>query len=464
MGISWSQGLLAGAAGVAEYSDQQQRVRQSRLDKTTALENDMAMIQAKSRYAQKMNEYKDNKKQLNALKGVRSGGFDEQVRLFQTLGYSPKDSMVRATQAMQGVTERLKRPTEMDEPTLNFKSKQAGRAKSPLQNWAEAYMKPADVAKEPTESLQKFINEPQGSLTPAGGKQEPEAPEAPEGQIEAQSIGGQEFTPDPSFTNPLAAADELETIKISGSKGRQKGKWISSRNKRTGEMTNRQFWGSGETSDKLVDPAKEVNPDGSVSHYTRTMDVRGKISRTGETWKTKLAPDGKKKEVTVELPTRENYIKMPSEAAKGQGQIRGQFYTDFPDAERELWSEMKAGTFNFFSANEAPENFEESMADAMLFIKNRQAPLVPETLLDKPEDMTALNDRWKAMAYVKVMQEEGVIEAVASGAIKPETFFGPKMNSGLPRITRIQQAILGMDEYKKDSEKWGIKFTNSTQF
>lgn len=462
MAISWSQGLLAGAAGVAEYSEQEQKRRQTRIDKTTQLQNDMAMIQAKSKFAAKMNEYTQNKKQIKALQGVESGSYDEQFRLFSTLGYSPKAAATRAEQVMTTGEGRISRPTEMKEPTLNFKPSQSSRAKSPLQNWAEAYMKPAESYQPPSESLQKFIDEPQGELVPAGGRptEVQEEPQVPEDQIEPQTIGGQSFTPE---QNPYYEPIKPKMIEQSGSKGGKKGKWVVGVNEQTGEEMYKTFFANGETGTKLIDPKVEQLPDGRTVRSTRALTAQGKVYETGERWVTKQAKDpttGKAKKIaSLEQPTREQYIKIPKD-----DQMGGQFHTDFPKEEQEAWGKMEGSSFNLFSSNDAPENFKESMADAMLFVRNRMAAQVPPERIDDPEFMKALDTRAKALAYLKVLDVEGILSAVDEGAIEPDVFFGPALNKGMPRIKQIQDQILSMDDYKKDPSKYFNQFTKSVQF
>ncbi len=104
------------------------------------------------------------------------------------------------------------------------------------------------------------------------------------------------------------------------------------------------------------------------------------------------------------------------------------------------------------------------MADAMLFVRNRMAAQVPPERIDDPEFMKALDTRAKALAYLKVLDVEGILSAVDEGAIEPDVFFGPALNKGMPRIKQIQDQILSMDDYKKDPSKYFNQFTKSVQF
>jgi len=481
MAISWAQGLLAGAAGVTEYSEQEQLRRQQRNDVATKLENDMRMTQAKSKYASKMKQYEENRVQMDALRGVKPGGFDEQVRLFQTLGYSESSAAIRASAVMAGKAPRIQRPTEMAEPTLNFKSQSSTRASSPLEDWVQNFRKPPKTFEPAGESLQNFAQQPLGSaepidtdqadtegeVTPVGGDAATQEQQA-EGQLEPQIIGGQEFAVDPNWVNPLAKPVAPEILRQDGSQGNQAGEWVVGMNKATGEQEYRVFFAKGETSDKLIAPHIVQNSDGSKIAIGMKVDAQGNQSETGERWRTQIKTDpntGKSTEVVgLELPTREQYIRRASGSAAEAGQQSGQFYTDFPDAERELWKAQDTESFFF---TETPEGFEETMADSMLFVKKRQAAHVPPNKIDDPKFMAQLNARAKALAYVKTFEGDvqSVIDAVEAGAIEPSTFFSRSIDrKSMPSMRAIQDGILNLPEYAKEKSKHSRTFTNSLRF
>ncbi len=465
MAISWSQGLLAAAGGVAEYSNQEQQKRQMREDKTAELENRMREVQAKSRYAAKMNEWIENRKNLKSLKGIASGSYDEQRILLMQQGHSFKDADRRATQIIKNGEPTLSRPQEVEEPNIEFNPRMAKTASSPIQDWVKAYKEEGKTfepsePKEPKGTLKEFQAEPQGSLEPMGGPTEEQPPEEDDDQLQAQEVQGQQFTPQEDFVSPYAEPVELKTVEQMGSHKGQKGKWVTGYNEQTGEKSYRTFFPSGVTSSKIIDPKIEPLPDGRTIRSTRVMDARGRVKLTGERWITKLAKDpktGKETKIAVlEQPTREQYIKEPD-----GNQMGGQFYTDFPKEEQENWKFVDGDQW---WKDSTPEGFRETMADNMLFVRERQSKVVDETKLDDVTYMGNWDARTKAMAYLKTLKVEGVIAAVEAGGIPPDVFFGPLLNEGLPNMQKIQAGILTLDEYKGNITKFKSQFTNSTQF
>lgn len=481
MAISWAQGLLAGASGVAEYSDQEQQKRQLRLDKTKALEDQMAMTQAKSRYAAKMNEWIENKKELKALQGLEAGGFDEQRILYMQKGYTPQEASVRAAQVIQSGGPRLTKPKRVDEPNIDFNPRMAKRAKSPLQEWIEGYKEEPSTyqPEEPKpstnkQSLKEFTREPQGSLEPMGGQGPTELQELVDGgNLQSQTIGGQEFQPQPDYVNPLATPEKLTKTVVKGVMvDGKEGDTIVWSNPQGKEVT-RQHVTTGKAAVGGLFYKESQLPDGSKIKEQMMIDPEtGEPKSTGERWRTKIADEvdpktgNKKVTAILDLPTREQYIRMPSEKAKEEGQIRGQFYTDFPDEEREKWKELdyEGGFFGY--GKETPEAFEESMADAMLEVKRKQSKVIENNpaLLDNPKVMRQLEDRWKALAYTRVLEPEAIIKAVKEEAFDPVTFFGPQMNK-YPTIQKIQEGIMQLDMFKgKDKGKLYNQFNSSVRF
>jgi hypothetical protein len=136
MSISWGQGLLAGAAGVAEYSQQEQARRQKRLDRTTELQQQQRTMVAKSKYASRIKEYEGNRKVLQSLEGTAVGGQHEQTALYMGKGYTAKEANRMGAAASRGEVPKLSRPKAMKEPAFNIPAVKYGQARSPIGDWA----------------------------------------------------------------------------------------------------------------------------------------------------------------------------------------------------------------------------------------------------------------------------------------------------------------------------------------
>lgn len=194
MSISWAQGLLAGAAGVAEYSDQEQARRQRRLDRTTELQNQMRMHQAKSKYSVKLNEYTENRKRLSSLAGVEPGSVQEQLILHKQLGLTEKAAALSWKKG-----SRLQRPGALELPEFLMPSVLEQQASSPIQDWARKYAYGSE--KGPLEQIEEARDEAAvDPLDTSGVERELEIPR-------------QEFTasiPRDSQGNPMTQRDAAD--------------------------------------------------------------------------------------------------------------------------------------------------------------------------------------------------------------------------------------------------------------
>jgi hypothetical protein len=168
MSISWAQGLLAGASGVAEYSKQEQQRKQKRLDRTNDLKNQMALLQSKSKYATKIKEYETNRATLKALEGLQEGSYEEQFMLYKDKGLKDEVAHTLATANMKKGKLQA-RPKSMAMPKLLLPTPEEGVAKSPLGEWASNFSR--SLRSDETNELQR--------TSARTGSTEPTVPEIP---------------------------------------------------------------------------------------------------------------------------------------------------------------------------------------------------------------------------------------------------------------------------------------------
>lgn len=186
MAVSLLEGLFAGAAGVADYTEEARKTKQARMDKTIDLQNEMAMHRAKSAYAAKLNEYQASQAEVRALQSVPAQSLAEQVYLHKKLGYSEKHALRAASMAIKS-KQFLQRSKPMAFPELNMPELSAGqRATNPLTDWIANYLKgdnPYDSQESalggPTEPTQD-ISQPAQAEGDLGYGQSP-YPQGPQG-------------------------------------------------------------------------------------------------------------------------------------------------------------------------------------------------------------------------------------------------------------------------------------------
>ena len=214
MAISWGQGLLAGAAGVAEYSQQEQAKRQQRLDKTTDLQNRMRIEQAKSKYSVKLNAHTKNANLLNMITGMKAGSFNEQAALFRAQGYTGSDVSAMAAAAVNGKIAKLTRPEAMAEPSLSFQAIKPGRARSPIDDWIRNYRQEGvqDSEQQIRDEFQREETEREAAAPQLGSPvSAPAAPFSPD-QVPAISTSLPESGDVREIPKGLGAFDPLATM------------------------------------------------------------------------------------------------------------------------------------------------------------------------------------------------------------------------------------------------------------
>jgi hypothetical protein len=436
MAISWAQGLLAGAAGVAEYSQQEQGRRQQRIDRTEELRNNMRMTHAKSAYASRVKEYEGNRKSLSNLEGVEAGSLAEQISLHKDLGFSEEAAFAASEQAMRA-GKPLKRPRAMKLPEFEMPSITQRQASSPLQDWVRGFRQSYDetpAVDEAPQELEVQTSGPNTSFEP-GVNPNPEDFGTMEttGSQPVEAVGGISAQDQATFDamKPVVKPEKPIITKQASVRDGRGGQLVSVTDPTTLE-TSSTFIPSGISGMVSVDPIKVENEDGSI-----TMTERVFNPETDEIYDTNIftlqSADPEAPVEPVNLATIKEYQNPGSE---DKGIPQGQFYADFPETERDRWTNSDKDSIIF---TEAPEGFEGSMAGAMLEMSQAGYKKLKGKHMT-PNNLAAIKQAWKAQAYMKVLGAEGVKQWIDDGAINKEIFFGRSVNR-LPSVKALHELL-----------------------
>lgn len=207
MALSFGRALLAGAAGVAEYSNEEQQRRQARIDRTQQLRDNMQLEQAKSKYASRYNSYERDNQILDQLGDTDPNSPMGQLALL--MAYNPKlDAATASVMISKG--RKVKVPQRGEEPVFDMPEFQdPGRAVSPIEDWFNGYSNASERKKKLAQATyEQFIAENQGQTeSPLVGQAmgdyqppvDPQAPlsqQGPQGTLEP--MGGAGVVPDAS--------------------------------------------------------------------------------------------------------------------------------------------------------------------------------------------------------------------------------------------------------------------------
>lgn len=436
MAISWAQGLLAGAAGVAEYSTQEQGRRQKREDRTQELRNNMRMTHAKSAYGSRVKEYESNRQALRSLEGVEAGSLAEQISLHKSLGFSEKAAFAASEQAMRA-GKPLKRPKAMSLPEFEMPNFAQRQASSPLQDWARGFRE--SFEEQAPEEVPQDLAVQAAAPSPTGQMEEtsfsePEATEATEAPVEPmESAGGISAQDEATFAamRPVVKPEKPIVTKQSSVRGGRGGQLVSVTDPITLE-TSSTFIPSGVTGLTSIEPIRMENADGSITVTERVFNPENDEIHDTNIYDIRSA-DPEAPVEPVNLATIKEYQNPGSE---DKGIPKGQFYADFPDKERDKWANMDKESWFF---DEAPEGFPGAMAGAMMEATQaghkylRGKHMTPSTL-------ASLKQAWKAQAYMKVLGAEGVRSWIEDDALDKEIFFGRNVNR-LPSVKALHEQL-----------------------
>lgn len=463
MAISFGRALLAGAAGVAQYSEQEQARRQQRLDRVKELQDRLIVESAKSRYAAKFNRYEKDKEVLRSLGTTDPNSEAGQFILATKLGGLDPDSAVASIRS----GARYSAPTLGKEPTFSMpRFSDTRRASSPIEDWVRGYtngevgpqkVSYQDFMKEQTDKFQEVQlpgmedERPPQAPSPelqalADGKvdggAEPLGTMPTEEQGELQQLGGQQPMTMSAFMKP-SKPPKMEVTKQDSIRDGKKGTLVSFTDPQTLE-TKSTFIPTDMAGTVRLESIKQQRQDGSEIITERFLDPTTNDILTGDQFMTKSA-DPEAPVEPVKLIDIKEYMR------KGKDdQPDGQFYSDFPEGERDKWNTIGEDE-GWFWFDKTPEGFEGAIAGAYMDSKNASIRKFKGKHVANPNFMTEMRDVWKATAYLKVLGADGVAEAIEKGAIEPEVFFGNRLNR-LPAIQQVQRK-LGITKMQ-DPEKY----------
>ncbi len=281
MAISFGRALLAGAAGVAEYSNEEQRRRQLRLNRVQELQDRLQVENAKSKYAARYNQWERNKQIKAQLGNTDINTAAGQVHLGSILTGKKFEEV--ALLAKGGA--RWEMPKDMEEPIFEMPQFSGiKKASSPIEDWVNGYRgsdKPESIEQKGKEALEEIYGQQLASQfqeVPMADERPAQAPQTlgPSPELQALADGKVEGT-----MEPLGASDTSENGSLQP----------------LGGMEQRKALGGGVTFDSFIaKPKKEFN-----SHWSKSVDGKGKESdvlymtdkNTGET-KVVRFPTGKK--------------------------------------------------------------------------------------------------------------------------------------------------------------------------
>ncbi len=462
MALSFGKALLAGAAGVAEYSNEEQQRRQARMDRTQQLMDNMQIEQAKSKYATQYKAYERDQEVLKSLGSTDPNSVQGQMILMQA--YNPGMEPALAFQMIQGGA-KMKAPVKSDDiPVFDMPQFQrGGRAVSPIEDWfngftnakarnleraqaeyskfqlqmesEQATTQPESQAMTiPTQAMGDYQppgQETAGTLEPMGG-----AGKVPQADFDRdlQQLSG--------FFRPKADPIKYEVTKQDISVNGKKAKQVSFTDPNTGKTnttiipTNISAWG-------MIDPMVQETSSGAKVTTERFINPEDNTIILGTQYQSKAADP----EAPVE-PVRFEDIKQYM--FKGDDKnSKGQFYGDFPETERDKWEGLGVDQgWAYFDAT--PEGFEQALAGAFLETKKSTSAKLLNKHVSNPKFMSELRDVQKATAYLKVLGADGVADAVKKGILDKELFYSPKMNK-MKSIQQLQ-AQLGITQTEDPEE------------
>ena len=438
MGLSWTDGLLAGAEGVAKFSDNERTKRQARLDRIQQLKDSVSVHRAKSDYALRLQRYEDNQKAHRSLGEIDPSSAKGQLLLMRH--YNPNISEGLATQLVQQNFSRknplLKLPDKMDEPQFNLPSLERGEvAISPISDWVfsfknsgskkyasslEEYQTQGDKPIEqppqqasalPTPSPQtgdgiEPTQTPGGTTVGAGGTMSPVGATAinPEDQAVFESLRKK--------TQPV----KYDIRTASGVQGGVKGQFITAIDPHNPSNIITHFVGTGEAALKQLPSITRENEDGSKTLITRQLNTETGVVDSGDEFQVASA-DPSAPATFVKTSDLKNFMQP-----KTNSQSAGEFYGIFPEEERRKWSSWY---------EREPEGFKERLG--AVYLQNKvnlfaEGAFIAADISD-PKTMAEADHYVKALSYLQVLGgPDALIEAVKEEQVPISLMYGPEQD------------------------------------
>jgi hypothetical protein len=447
MAISWAQGLLAGAAGVAEYSNQQQDRRQKRMDRTHELQNQMRMTHAKSAYASKVKEYEKNKSTLKALEGMEAGSLTEQVALHRALGFSEKASFAAAQSAV-AAGKPLQRPGAVELPEFEIPNMMQGQASSPVQDWARNIRK--SFSTEPQALPEQPVAEETPAYQPGVYPSPSEFGQAVPATLETESpvVPGEPITTsggisaqDQMTIDALAPKVEYQIKSRTGVQADQSGTFYDYVDPTSPGKIQTTFVPSGKAAAVRIDDITVENPDGSKDLQPRFIDPgTNKITMGAQV---RINPkDPRAPAVLIKPQDINDFINTG-----GDDEPKGELHFLLP--EDSMAKIQDSSVFQeeglLWGTNDNEEKLEQfQYSVGSSYLRQQQAAYADGDLLSGDQtDTHSTSDfkkLWLGTSIIETLGPSQTAQLVRDGVFDQDMFIGAELNDS-PQIQQIQKEL-----------------------
>lgn len=455
MALSFGRALLAGAAGVAEYSNKEQAKRQKMLDRTIELKNRLALDNSKSNYALRMKEYDRTQGAVRALGSTDPNSEAGQVILGQ---YNNPGMDANTVLATLKAGARYDKPESMETPVFEMPTLNEGeRASSPIQDWINGY-RGRDVSKpEGTETIdqmrERMTNQTLSQFEPVDtNTPEPQSPQRPQDLSMEEFIKQPQGMAEPIGTSSLEAEGqnvgtaldfaqfdkpakpvEYSVDKSSGVQDGKQGNFFTRRVKGSLQDLEVRFVPNGKSALVSERPVRITNEDGSVDLIPQTIDLEtGLPTRHPDLVIRVQGPDQEKLESQlVGQPDINKFMQVKSDTKPA-----GRFYQYYTEDEVKGFGNLDKGII----FDSEPEGFREGLAANTLRAERAMYETLTADDLDDRETMVEVNKAIKFDGLLSTLGPEALKEAIKNEDIPYEVIFGAEVNDN-PQAQQIQAAL-----------------------
>lgn len=455
MSIKWSDALLAGAAGIADYSNKVKQQRQERLDRARQLQENMAMIQAKSDFAYRYEQYRATEDLYTAL-----GATDPKSKLGQYILQSKLNPKVNSDEIVARISagHSVELPKRLAAPKFEMNTIGDYVATSPAQDWIRKYTGRDQQLPDASMNFDKLIAQEQDKAAIAEQKRQ-EAIQAGQKALDIKNNNQKKETDisiprteEPRPQVPETPEQEKESIlnafktqpkqelvfkEQQGARGQQLGKQYDIFDKNTGELIKTVFSPSGKSSIVRA-PDLVYIKDGRKIIQERGFDVEtGKTIYTAGHYEVDNPSDNTSPMRFVATGTVKQF--MSSENKDG---TMGQFHLIFPEDELDnvtgYMDEHATGAMSFLfgESDKKIQEYKVRLANNFLNIRQNSTLLTNEDSED-PEVLKEVQDYWKARAYLQTFGEETLTDMLRKQSISKSLFEGAEV-----KIDPVFQRIL----------------------
>lgn len=482
MSISWAQGLLGAAAGVAKYSQQEKARRQAQMDRAQQMQANFKVNQAKSNHALKLKQYESSENLHKSLGAADPSSKAYQYILMQNANPKLTNEQLMNIMKRKGFKNQTA-PKRIKPPQLQMPSNERGEvATSPIEDWVRSYRQ-QDKALVPQEtkgpgSVDAWLQEtPEASTAPIAPKSS--APSTPD-STKASQAGVVE--------SPKASqADSTQATSVQQAQATQNQNNIANMNRSSVDLANdKEFMATLEpkhtpeyqivTQDVVIrgkkgkeyttiDKAlggKKVGSYTTVSNFSALIRVptRKRVLPNGDvimeeglldpvTSKTHYGNavtfDPKDPAKPAELVTQLDHNRFMQKGDGDKDTAPGEFHSIFPADEMENVADKVEGFENVVGRNtDAWDNFQQGLGrkyQQLVAEDFREATISGQDMNDATT-LKELQDGRKARAYIAELGIPEVQDWIRRGAISKDIFMGPEQDLN-PIIQQMLRGLQG---------------------